>query len=509
MLAAVALLNACSKVPEKAEKAPSTQDLLKDLANSPNETVRAEAARKLAATHDAAAVPGLLKAINDESYVVQSEAALALRNAKDPAVPTALRAALGDRRRRTRFRVAAGTTLASLHDPGAGDLLVSLMPDAPDETAAALKDLGAPAIPALVKALRSVETRDRVFDILMSIGGGADSLIPLLSPGESKSTRLAAATLLAETGDARADAALNAASKTDLEVTAAAHRFFIRQGAPGTEEELIKALRTFGNMQMAADFEFSGNAELKRAADDWVKTRNMSTVVPVSGMAEVHWGGVDPGVNRLALFHFDGSPASVSGTAPAQSTNVSFVPGKWGMALSVDKGGVLKYPLKGNLNFEEGTIEMWVSPRFDGTDPVYKKYNHALLLYQTPAGDQFLVSEAVFGGFYAGSVVHQQYKGAGGGSIAAWKAGTWHHIAFTWSAKASRQRFYVDGAQVADNAGAMPAPDNSGGTFTVGCDPYGNWTGFVVDELQISIGEKAPDGIRSSATRQMPFADQP
>jgi hypothetical protein len=41
---------------------------------------------------------------------------------------------------------------------------------------------------------------------------------------------------------------------------------------------------------------------------------------------------------------------------------------------------------------------MWVSPRFDGIDPIYTKYNHPLLVYNSAQGDQFLVAESALGG---------------------------------------------------------------------------------------------------------------
>jgi hypothetical protein len=53
----------------------------------------------------------------------------------------------------------------------------------------------------------------------------------------------------------------------------------------------------------------------------------------------------------------------------------------------------------------------------------------------------------------------------------------------------------------------MPAPDPAAGIVTVGCDPYGNWTGFVIDELLVSGSEKRPEAIRDSFMRKKPFAD--
>jgi hypothetical protein len=158
------------------------------------------------------------------------------------------------------------------------------------------------------------------------------------------------------------------------------------------------------------------------------------------------------------------------------------------------------------LSFKDGSIEMSISPRFDGADPVYTKYNHALLLYHSASG-QFLVAESILDGFYAGSVVSHQFSGAGGGSIKTWKPGTWHHIAFTYSSHPVRQRFYVDGTMTSESTTPMPEPDPDANAFTVGCDPYGNYTAFVVDELLISAAEKSPKAIRLDASRQEPFPD--
>ncbi len=346
--------------------------------------------------------------------------------------------------------------------------------------------------------------------MLITIGSPAvDALAGMLRNDENKYARMAAASTLAEIVDPRATDALNEAlKKPGIETVSAAYRFLIRQGQPESEGRLIEALNVYGRTEMVEDFVASGNPALKAAAEDWARRNFSHPAMRTSDMAEVYWAGEEPGVKRLGLYHFDGSLGGTSGAGPVQSASVAFVPGKWGSALSVNQGGILKYPLAGNLDFREGTIEMWIAPRFDGTNPIYSKYNHALLLYHSPAGDQFLVSESTSYGFYAGSVIHHQYRGAGGGSIKTWKAGAWHHIAFTYSSRAARQRFYVDGTLTMENQGAMPVPEPKAGTFMVGCDPYGNWTGFLVDELQISNGEKTADAIQRSASRKEPFADR-
>lgn len=484
-----------------------TPELIRELA-AESDAVKVEAARQLGFKQDQLVVAALIAALSDKTVFVQIAAADALGHSKDKSVPDALWKALNDKTRSDHFRVAAAVSLANLHDARAAETLVKMLPDAPEQASRALTELGDLAVPSLVSALRVFELRDLASQILISTGRGVDALIPLLGSGETRSTRAVAARILADENTAPAADALNAASKSGgLEITAASYRFFIRQGESGSETVLIRALNAFGTPKMAADFVSSGNPTLKAAGENWARIRNISLTALPDTVQGIRWGGIDPNVKQLGLYHFDGSLATTSGKMPVRSVSVSFVPGKWGTALSVGHGGILEYPLSGNLDFRDGSIEVWISPKVDGDDPVFSRYNHALVLYRTLSGEQFLVSESVHGGFYAGVVVNHQYIGPGGGSISSWKAGSWHHIAFTWSSNAKRQRFYIDGRKITETNGPLPVPATHAGTFTVGCDPFGNWTAFNVDELLISSAEKTPDAIRYGALRSTPFTD--
>jgi hypothetical protein len=81
---------------------------------------------------------------------------------------------------------------------------------------------------------------------------------------------------------------------------------------------------------------------------------------------------------------------------------------------------------------------------------------------------------------------HRDYKGTGGGSISAWKAGEGHHIAFTYSSRPVRQRVYVDGGVISEGTSSMPAPALDGSGFMIG--PFDSQ--FAVDELQISKDQR-------------------
>jgi hypothetical protein len=500
-------LCACSGNRHKPVEKKSTEELLDDLANEEDETIRIAAVRQLGLTRNTKVLENIV--LRDYSERVGIAAAAALGDSKDPSAAEALWTAAHDPKRDRAFHSAAAIALAKLGDARAAGTLVQLLHSSGGPESATLVGLGPLAVAALVEALGDPATRDGASRVLILMGGTAvDGLTAALHSSDISGQRLAAASTLAEIDDPRATDALSEALKApSLELTLAAYRFLIWSGQAGTEAQLTHALNAHGNLAMAEDFLTSGNPALKSAAEDWLRRHNYSVTNQASDLAKVYWGGVDPAVKRLGLYHFDNSLTSTSGTAPSESNGVTFVPGKWGTAVSVGQGGILAYPLKGNLNFQDGTIEMWISPRFDGIDPIYTKYNHPLLVYSSPQGDQFLVAESVLGGFYAGSVVHHQFNGAGGGSISNWKAGSWHHIAFTYSSQPKRQRFYVDGVLIVENHFDMPGPDAGAGSFTVGCDSYRVWTGFVVDELQISDREKRANAIRNSASRKEPFAD--
>src|SRR6185369_4613548 len=76
-------------------------------------------------------------------------------------------------------------------------------------------------------------------------------------------------------------------------------------------------------------------------------------------------------MNQLALFRFDNSLNSTSGITPVQSAGTSFVPGKFGQAVTLTPNGTLTYPQAGNVSFTDGAVEMWVAPQFDGGNAIY------------------------------------------------------------------------------------------------------------------------------------------
>jgi hypothetical protein len=214
---------------------------------------------------------------------------------------------------------------------------------------------------------------------------------------------------------------------------------------------------------------------------------------------------------QLALFHYNKSLDSTSGIAPSESAGTSFLPGKFGSAVTIAAGGSLNYPQAGHLSLENGTVEMWVAPRYDGSNSVYMSSYQVLFLYDF-GGDQGNLALAIATDngtsqpyFYVGAA--NNYAGyAAVSGISAWKAGQWHHLAFTYSSSHGRLRIYVDGVLAAETDARIQFPLGPK-TFSIGGDGGGNASNFAVDEVRISNGEMSAAQIAFDAARSTPFAD--
>ena len=106
------------------------------------------------------------------------------------------------------------------------------------------------------------------------------------------------------------------------------------------------------------------------------------------------------------------------------------------------------YDRVGQLPLDEGTLEMRVALRENGDSATYQQ-TRTLFSYKSANGDTFTVSQAGPAGIvYFGGTVRGEWESAYGsrGIMRSWQADEWHHLTATWSVKANRMRFYVDGA---------------------------------------------------------------
>ena len=256
----------------------------------------------------------------------------------------------------------------------------------------------------------------------------------------------------------------------------------------------LRAQSTCGNvgLSLTSDYQFAIGASDAGGAYTWTLNGAAIAQGPTT---------------QLALFHYDNSLQSASGLKPANAVGTSFVPGKFGTALAIAKGGNLSYPVAGNLSFQDGTFEMWIAPTSDLTVPISTPLNQFLLHYEAPNGDQFQFALSTSGTLYGGTVVGGKYAGGTGAAISSWKAGEWHHIAYTYSTSNGRQRLYLDGSLLSESDAAMPMPATNGSTFAIDSDSYGDASAFVMDELRISNNEETAAQVQYDATRATAFSN--
>jgi hypothetical protein len=206
------------------------------------------------------------------------------------------------------------------------------------------------------------------------------------------------------------------------------------------------------------------------------------------------------------LLNFDQSTAGGNGEAPTTAQNVAYVAGKWGDALALPANGQLQYARQHNLPLDEGTIELWVALRADGDDPRYGDRSHYLFFYQSGGDDYLLIGQSEARILYAGGTVNGRWESAYSGKayMGGWKAGEWHHLAFTYSAGGNSMRFYVDGLLTADtNEGHYWPPAANGETFAIGGSPWwGNVADYWIDAVRISGRVASAQEIAARAARQ-------
>lgn len=293
LLLACSLTMFCGRSARKSINAETLQELI-TASKSGSDRARVAAIRQLGKHQEPSAEAALIAALQDSSVQVRNAAVTALRTTNDPNAKDALFTAAKDPAESRDFQLAAASALAHMHDARAAGILIEALPYAKTKASAGLMELGEPSLAPLVDALHRADIREPVSRLLASMGSASvDPLIQLLHGDYDKYARLAAATTLAEIDDPRASRALTELLKVpNVEFVAAAYRFLIRQGNPGTENELIAALHTYGNPAMAEDFLLSGSPTLKTAAEKWSKDSGFLLGGRTSELPQVHWASI-------------------------------------------------------------------------------------------------------------------------------------------------------------------------------------------------------------------------
>ncbi len=164
-------------------------------------------------------------------------------------------------------------------------------------------------------------------------------------------------------------------------------------------------------------------------------------------------------------------------------------------------GGRLVYSARGNLDFQEGTIEMWLKPGFEPSQsaPEYRVILPLFQLSDEEGNKNISISYACVSGgkkacWYIGGDCGGEKVFRLSASPEGWQKDQWHHLAFTW--KGNTARIYLDGKLAGEAKSNRPLQGEvKAGQIFIG----DRWTAdkikteVVIDELRISNIERKPE----------------
>jgi len=189
--------------------------------------------------------------------------------------------------------------------------------------------------------------------------------------------------------------------------------------------------------------------------------------------------------NTLLHLPFDYSRNGTGGETPTASQYVSLGDGKYSNGANIIEYSdtpTLKYKAANNINSQQGTVEAWVKPTWNGNDGK----GHTILQYGAEGGILILKNGANNLRLIINRFSPSGYPEQGvGHNISDWQANQWRHIAFTWGG--GQLRLYIDGnLTVQQPIYSTPLFPISDTEFNIGTDAGWNvWQG-TIDHLRIS-----------------------
>jgi serine/threonine protein kinase/formylglycine-generating enzyme required for sulfatase activity len=184
--------------------------------------------------------------------------------------------------------------------------------------------------------------------------------------------------------------------------------------------------------------------------------------------------------NDLLVIDFEDDLTGHRGERPIRQSAIEFTTGIAGRGALFGAESVLLYSSKGAIDDDEGTFEVWLSPRWNGSGHT----SHYLLRYGRDGG--LLLGKD--GGGYMRLIMNRFGAKERGASfpIAHWQPDQWHHVAFTWSNRARALRIHVDGAMVATKQLQVSLPTIQASELQIGGDDEDSRAIATLDGLRLS-----------------------
>ena len=226
----------------------------------------------------------------------------------------------------------------------------------------------------------------------------------------------------------------------------------------------------------------------------------------LEGISAYRWlvngGQVAAGeVPQSMLLPLDGDLLSSDSQAPVESQGLAFVAGRFGQALqtSAVAESRLAYPAAGNVDPDEGSLEMWVNLAYDLDHPAYNSNRY--LFYYVIDDEHQLILKAI-----SNRIIF--YSRNEGTSYDAWpdppgwRGDEWHHLAATWSASESHLAVYYDCVLVSE--GDFIPPTGRASSFDLGSAAGWGVMEAAFDEVRLSRRALRADEITAACERRGP-----
>ena len=179
----------------------------------------------------------------------------------------------------------------------------------------------------------------------------------------------------------------------------------------------------------------------------------------------------------LLELRFEGSLDGADGELAAVA-GVTFAPGHNGQGALLDDGDRLSYAADQNIHREQGSIQFWLEPLWNGNDGgsyVFFEigdawFNRMRIMKDGANNFRFMVwsPDTEYGVAY---------------NVSAWNAGEWHHVRVTWNE--NEIALYIDGA-AKDTETSMVLPARLNSTLHIGSTSGGHMQAqAVIDEFMI------------------------
>jgi hypothetical protein len=221
--------------------------------------------------------------------------------------------------------------------------------------------------------------------------------------------------------------------------------------------------------------------------------RRRVAVIVVAGLVLAAAGTVLCAPSKAPVFRCDWdtagtfTPDQAAGSRDVTKVgaDVASAEGKIGRGiLCRGKDPAVDYPLRGNLNLRQGTIEYWFYPSFHGVGATYSNQHNFVFAFVPGQTIAFHVGCTANGSLCLYVLKDWKQNILNGSCWADWAAGEWHHVAITWDDHGGTMYLDAQAKGKVTRDLSVPLPEAAEGTLSIGGHPHAA-ADSIIDQLRI------------------------